>query len=153
MKKIILIFSFIFLVIFIILIIGQSSFFLHSNIEDNSSDAVKQREEMQPPQNKGEHASPVDTLSDKAESGNELERDLKIDTGTYQGQIDSSFIEIAISGVPEEKATKVFMLSEELKDKFGDMQPNTGKIIKFQYYIDEDKRNVIVEIENQDGER
>lgn len=149
MKKIILVFSLIVLVIFIILFVGQSSFFLHSNIiEDDSNDAVKQQEEMQPSQNKDEDASPSDTLSDMAESGTELERDLKVDTGAYQGQIDSNIIEITISGVPEEKATRTFMLSDELKDEFENIQLSTGETIKFRYYIDEYERNVIVEIEN-----
>jgi len=149
MKKIILIFSLIVLVIFIILLVGQSSFFLHSNIiEDDSNDAVKQQEEMQPSQNKDEHASPTDTLSDMAESGTELERDLKVDTGAYQGQIDSNIIEITISGVPEEKATRAFVLSDELKGEFDNIHLSTGETIKFRYYIDEYERNVIVEIEN-----
>ena len=149
MKKIILIFSLIALVIFIILLIGQSSFFLHSNIiKDDSNDAVKQQEQMQTSQNKYEYASPSDTLSDKAESGKELERDLKVDTGDYQGQIDSNIIEITISGVSEEKATRAFMLSDELKDEFENIQLSIGETIKFRYYIDEYERNVIVEIEN-----
>lgn len=148
MKKIILVFSLIALVIFIILLVGQSGFFLHSNIVDNPSDAVKQEEEIQQPQTKDEYVSPGDTLSDKTESEDGSESDIKIETGTYQGQIDSSFIEIAISGVPEEKAIQVFMLSDELKNEFGDLQLNTGESIKFQYYIGEDGRNIIVEIEN-----
>jgi hypothetical protein len=147
MKKIFLFFSLIALVIFIIWFVGQSSFFLRSNIENDSNDAVRQ-EEMQPPQNNDEHVSPDDTLSDKAGSGKELERDIKVDTGTYQGQIDSNFIEIAVSGVPEEKATMAFMLSEELKDEFENIPLSTGDTIKFRYYIDEYERNVIVEIEN-----
>lgn len=149
MKKIVLIPSLIALVIFIVLLIGQSSFFLHSNIiEDDSTDAVKQQEEMQRSQNKYEYASPSDTLSDKAESGKKLERDLKVDTGDYQGQIDSNIIEITISGIPEEKATRAFMLSDELKDEFENIQLSIGESIKFRYYIDEYERNVIVEIEN-----
>lgn len=149
MKKIILIFSLIVLVIFLILLVGQSSFFLHSNIiEDDTNDAVKQQEEIQPSQNKDEHASPTDTLSDMAESGTELERDLKVDTGAYQGQIDSNIIEITISGVPEEKATRAFVLSDELKGEFENIHLSTGETIKFRHYIDECERNVIVEIEN-----
>ena len=59
---------------------------------------MKQQEEMQTSQNKYEYASPTDTLSDMAESGTELERDLKVDTGAYQGQIDSNIIEINYFG-------------------------------------------------------
>jgi len=148
MKKIILIFSLISLVIFMILFVGQSSFFLHSNIENDSNDGVMQQEEVQASQNNDEYASPSDMLLDMAESGTELERDLKVATGAYQGQIDSNIIEITISGVPEEKATRAFVLSDEFKNEFENIHLSTSETIKFRYYIDVYERNVIVEIEN-----
>ena len=55
MKKIILIFGIIFFVIFMILFVGQSRFFLHTDIVDNPSDAVKQEEEIQQSQTEEEH--------------------------------------------------------------------------------------------------
>ena len=145
MKKIIFVLSLIVFVIFIILLVGQSSFFLHSNIVDNS-DAIKQEEKAQQPQTENDHMLSDDTLTDKTKSGDSSEKDIKIDSGTYLGQIDNNFIEIAISGVPEEKATRVFMLAEELKDEFENIQLSTGETIKFQYYVDEYERNVLVKI-------
>ena len=103
---------------------------------------------MQTSQNKYEYASPSDTLSDKAESGKELERDLKVDTGDYQGQIDSNIIEITISGVPEKKRRGHLCCLMSLRVNSKNIQLSIGETIKFRYYIDEYERNVIVEIEN-----
>lgn len=72
---------------------------------------------------------------------------LKTDTGRYVGQIDSNFIEIKISGVPEELAAKSFMLSEELKNNFGSLNLNTGDNIKFKFKMNTDNQVVIYEIE------
>lgn len=76
------------------------------------------------------------------------------DTGIYQGQVDSNSIEIAISGVPGENAVKVFILSELLKEKFGELGLTGGETIRFQYFINESNQNVIMEIEglNEQGE-
>ena len=57
-----------------------------------------------------------DTLTDKDENEDGSETDIKIETGAYQGQIDSNFIQVAF-GVPEEKATMVFMLADELRNE------------------------------------
>ena len=88
-----------------------------------------------------------ETSSDKTESKNEPEGIFKTDTGVYQGQIDSNFIEIAISGVPKEKAIKVFMLSDDIKKEFDGMELSVGEDIKFQYFVNESEQNVIVKIE------
>lgn len=151
MKKILLIFALIAFVILMILFVGQSRFFLHSNIVNSPSDVVKQQEEMQPSQNEDEQISPSDAPSDNSQNENESEKDIKTDTGTYQGQIDNNFIEITISGVPEENATRVFMLSDEVKDEFLDMQLIIGEVIKFRYFLNEDEQNVIVGIETLNG--
>jgi uncharacterized protein YxeA len=153
MKKILLIFALIAFVILMILFVGQSRFFLHSNIVNSPSDVVKQQEEMQPSQNEDEQISPSDAPSDNSQNENESEKDIKTDTGTYQGQIDNNFIEITISGVPEENATRVFMLSDEVKDEFLDMQLSIGEVIKFRYFLNEDEQNVIVGIETLNGAR
>ena len=58
-----------------------------------------------------------------AESGTELERDLKVDTGAYQGQIDSNIIEINYFGRSWKKATRAFVLSDELKGEFEKYSP------------------------------
>ena len=73
--------------------------------------------------------------------------DLKTDSGRYVGQADSNFIEIEISGVPNEISAKVFMLSQDIKDSFDELGLETGDNIKFNYYINENNQNVIVSIE------
>lgn len=149
MKIILLIFSFICFIIFMILFVGQFNFFLNANISHNPSDEVLQQEEMKPSQNVDEHLLPSDIPSEKAESDSEPKTDIKTDIGTYQGQIDNYFIEISIVGVPEKNITKIFMLSDELRNKIEDIQLSTGDIIKFQYYINEVEQNVIVKIKKQ----
>jgi len=69
------------------------------------------------------------------------------DSGTYVGQMDSNFIEINISGVPEAQAAKAFMLSPELKAGFEDLGLNTGDAVKFDYYVNADNQNVILSID------
>lgn len=76
-------------------------------------------------------------------------REMMTDSGTYVGQADSNFIEIKISGVPEEKASRVFMLSPELKEGFEDLGLDTGDQIKFDYYVNENKVNVILSIKTE----
>lgn len=73
--------------------------------------------------------------------------DVKTDSGRYTGQADSNFIEIKISGVPDEKAAKVFMLSENLKKSFSDLGLETGDAVRFDYYVNEHQQNVLVKIE------
>ena len=73
--------------------------------------------------------------------------DTKTDSGRYVGRADSNFIEINISGVPEEMAAKVFMLSDELKENFEDLGFETGDNVKFNYYVNDNGQNVITSIE------
>ena len=79
-----------------------------------------QNVEVQPTQDPDHQASSSlgETSSDKTESKNEPEGVFKTVTEFYQGQIDSNFIEIAHSGVPKEKTTRVFMLSDDTKKEF-----------------------------------
>ena len=146
MKKIILIFALLAFMIIAVLFVGQGGFFLHSNIENSPSDAEKQQEDIYPSQNEDEQISPSDALPGNSQNENESEKDIKTDTGIFQGQIDNNFIEIAISGVPKENATRVFMLSDEVRDEFLDMQLSTGDVIKFQYFLSEEEQNIIVDI-------
>lgn len=73
--------------------------------------------------------------------------ELKTDSGRYSGQADSNFIEIKISGVPDEKSAKVFMLSDELKESFNGLKLKSGDNIRFDYYVNENGQNVITLIE------
>jgi hypothetical protein len=89
--------------------------------------------------------------SDNIEIDDEGQPEIKTDTGTYQGQIDSNFIEINISGIPEEKAARSFMLLDELKDTFGDLELMTGDAVRFWYVVNENEQNVILIVEKMDA--
>lgn len=144
MKKISL---FIFLVLLINLLAG-CGLVSHSNNEETSSEQGTQSVVVQPTQEPDQASPSLDeTSSDKTESKSEPEGTFKTDTGTYQGQIDSNFIEIAISGVSKENAIKVFMLSDDIKKEFDGMELSVGEDIKFQYFVNESEQNVIVKIE------
>lgn len=124
---------------------GLLSYF---NNEELLGEKGTQNVEVQPTQDPDHQAlsSSGKTSSDKIESS-EPDDTNKTDTGAFQGQIDSNFIEIAISGVPKEKAIKVFMLSDDIKKEFDGMELSIGDVIKFQYYSNENEQNVIVKIE------
>jgi hypothetical protein len=53
--------------------------------------------------------------------------------GEYIGLIDANFIEIKISGQPEEKAFASFMLSEEVKKDFEELKLNSGEMVRIEY--------------------
>lgn len=72
--------------------------------------------------------------------------DYKIDSGRYSGRADSNFIEIKISGVPEEISYRVFMLSEEIKADFDRLDLQTDEVIQFKYTVNEHEQGIIFEI-------
>jgi len=76
----------------------------------------------------------------------QMDRYLKIDTGRYQGQADSNFIEVALSGVQDPTVSKMFMLSEVLKDNFSKLDLSAGDMISISYLEDEIQRNVVVDL-------
>ncbi len=81
----------------------------------------------------------------KAANGDHVE--YTIDSGRYAGQIDSDFIEIQITGVPEEIPPRVFKLGEEVQDHFAALGLETGDVIKFYYITDESGQDLIVYVE------
>ena len=86
-------------------------------------------------------------ISEATEAKVSHDKDSKTDSGRYVGQADNNFIEVQISGVPDTKDFKVFMLSKELKKTFEALKLETGENIKFQYYVNDNNQNVIVSIE------
>ena len=86
--------------------------------------------------------------SDKSEGSKvvPVDSDYKIDTGRFSGRADSNFIEIKISGVPEEMSYRMFMLSEDLKEEFDHLNLEIDQVIKFKYKINENDQGVIFEI-------
>lgn len=102
-------------------------------------------------QTQTEAEAELDTIIGESESkqveDNEIEDELKIDTGRFKGRADSNFIEVAISGVQDPKSFNIFMLSEDLKEAFDGLGISEDDNIKFKYYENKNKQNVIVYIE------
>jgi len=87
--------------------------------------------------------SPADPeATDSLAGGDEI----KTDSGRYVGQIDNNFIEIKISGVPDDIAAKVFMLSADMREDFEALGLETEDDVRFEYYVDADGHNVLVSI-------
>lgn len=69
-------------------------------------------------------------------------------SGTYVGQIDTNSIEIKVSGVPDDTASKAFQLDEKLKDNFEAKHGlQSGDQVKFSYFVDEYERPILMTIE------
>lgn len=71
---------------------------------------------------------------------------IKKDSGMYVGRIDSNFIEIKISGVPEGKSARSFMLSDELKEGFEKLGLKEGGQVGFSYRANDKGQMVLTEI-------
>lgn len=82
-----------------------------------------------------------------SEAEPEAEAEILTDSGNYIGQADNNFIEIQISGVPEDIDPKVFMISDEVRADFDALALETGDTIRFDYYVDENERNVLITLE------
>lgn len=145
MKKIGIIFAIIILTIVLIKGFGEILYF--NNVEIANEKTAQQGTEQSLQAANGEESPPTSVPSDNANAENQSEAEMKTDTGTFQGQIDSSFIEIKISGVPDDKALGVFMLSEEIKASLEQLKLEKGVDIKIQYYKNENGQDVITLIE------
>ena len=96
------------------------------------------------------HSEDLPDNSGQTEETNNLSetnQEILADSGTYVGQIDNNSIEIKISGVPEEKAAKAFRFTDDSKAIFDGLELQEGDKVKFQYYINEDEQNILVNIE------
>lgn len=63
----------------------------------------------------------------------------KTESGTYVGMIDGHTIEVKISGVPKEKATRAFQLSEQIISSWEKLKLKENDQIRFTY---EEKNNM-----------
>ena len=78
---------------------------------------------------KPEESEAGSLISETTEPEAGHEKDLKTDSGRYVGQCDNNFIEVQISGVPDTKDFRVFILSKELKANFEALKLETGRIL------------------------
>lgn len=63
-----------------------------------------------------------------------LAEEIKIDTGRFKGLADANFFEVKISGVPDFIPPKMFMLTEEVREKFNELNLQQDDEIKIHYY-------------------
>jgi len=140
MKKAII--AILLVVLFIMGILGCSQFIISQSKEPQKASVTIEPTDNEVPQT-------PELSQDKPEATPEKAGNIKTDSGRYSGQADSNFIEIKISGVPDENAAKLFMLSEDLKNNFNDLKLETGDDVKFDYYVNEKEQNVIVSIEKK----
>jgi len=112
----------------------------------NSDEPVDEVEEAQESEsdNDEEITNGDEPVSSETEEADEEE--IKIDSGTYVGLIDGNHIEIKISGVPEEMASEVFIVDEDVKSIIEEEIASEDQV-KFEYYLNEDDVGVIVDIE------
>ena len=93
-----------------------------------------------PSERQQEETSPNDLIDDITET------DIRIDSGRFSGRADNNFIEIKISGVPEEMSYRTFMLSEELKKDFDSFNFQIDEVVNFKYTVNEHDQGVIFDI-------
>lgn len=89
----------------------------------------------------------VDPNNGVNHSPQEGTQEIKIDTGTYVGQIDGNSVEINISGVPDEMAARAFRLSPELKSGFDQLGLQDNTPVKFEFYVDNQEQWILVKID------
>lgn len=88
-----------------------------------------------------------DITSDEQENKKDKDSvEIKTDSGRYQGLLDDNSIEIKISGVPDDKPAKVFIIEEGLKNEFEKIPLQKGSEILFEYYVNENDENIITRI-------
>lgn len=75
------------------------------------------------------------------------QNEVEIGTGTYIGQIDSNSVEIHISGVPEDMASRAFRFSQELRDVFDQQGIKDNTSVKFEYYVNSQDQWVLEKID------
>lgn len=71
----------------------------------------------------------------------------KTTEGEYIGMIDNNFIEIKISGQPDDQAFASFMLSEDVKKEFEELKLNSGELVRIEYEKPDEGPPVIRHIE------
>ena len=134
------------LVVFLVVLTGCSQ--NEENIPSNTElDQSEEDLESSNPEEEGEE--PVEEVEESQESESKDDEeisDVMTDSGTYVGQVDNNHIEIKISGVPLEIASKVFIADEDIKSTIEEEIKEEDQV-KFEYYLNEDDVGVIVDIE------
>jgi|LSQX01.3.fsa_nt_gb hypothetical protein len=89
----------------------------------------------------------VEPTNETSTENEEVSEEIKIDTGTFNGLADANFFEVKISGVPESIPPKIFMLTDDVREKFKDLALQQDDEIKIHYYETSDGNLIVTDIE------
>ena len=89
----------------------------------------------------------VELTNDMEKDNDEIAEEIKVDTGTFNGLADSNFFEVKISGVPDSVPPKMFMLNDDIREKFQGLNLQQDDVIKIYYYETTDGQLAVTDIE------
>lgn len=117
---------------------------IEEETNDNEEDFV---EDEQYNSNEESNEVEVEPTNDTSTDNDEVTEEIKIDTGTFNGLADANFFEVKMSGVPESIPPKMFMLSDDVHEKFQDLNLQQDDKIKIHYYETNDGNLIVTDIE------
>lgn len=106
------------------------------NPKEKIEEEIEQEDENAPENN--------DSVTEDEEGVTE---DIKIDTGKFNGLADVNFFEVKISGVPDSIPPKMFMLTDDVREKFENLNPQQDDEVKVHYYETSDGQLIVTDIE------
>lgn len=74
-------------------------------------------------------------------------KELKKDTGRLDEITDDGIMRVKISGVPDNMDPKEFIINDKVKESIKGMEIKKGMEIIFTYYLDDDEKPVVVEVD------
>ncbi|WP_326907146.1 hypothetical protein [Sedimentibacter sp. MB31-C6] len=106
------------------------------NPKEKIEEEIEQEDENAPENN--------DSVTEDEEGVTE---DIKIDTGKFNGLADVNFFEVKISGVPDSIPPKMFMLTDDVREKFENLNLQQDDEVKVHYYETSDGQLIVTDIE------
>ena len=79
-------------------------------------------------------------------SDNDMDQETITDTGRFVGLIDEEHVVIKITGVPEQIASKNFLVNQKTLQKMQEIEFQEDDWVKFEYYVNDNGENCIVEM-------
>ncbi len=146
MKKLVFIF-----VLLIIVMITSCAVPNDETVPNNSDEIIEEIDDESEEELNEEIEQDEENVLEKNDSATEDEKDnvedIKIETGTFNGLADVNFFEVKISGVPDSIPPKMFMLTDDVREKFQNLNLQQDDEIKIQYYETSDGQLIVTDIE------
>ena len=89
----------------------------------------------------------IEQNGDSVTKNKDVTDEMKIDTGRFNGLLDANFFEVKISGVPDSIPPKMFMLTNDVREKFQNLNLKQDDEIKLHYYETTDGQLAVTDIE------